>query len=129
LVVVSRTFGGTKLGKGGLARAYRDAAGAAVAGAGTSETVVSIAAIVSVAVSRDGAVRNLVARHGGAVAGAAYTDAEARLSIVVPAESLDALREAVEALARGRARITIEPAGPPPGGPAPVPPGSGRRRR
>ncbi len=128
LVVVSRYFGGTKLGKGGLARAYREAAGAALAGAGTSETTLTIGAVVGVALSLDGAVRNLVARHGGAIAGAAYTETEAHLTVVVPAESFDRLREAVEGLARGRARIAVDPAGPPPAGATPDPPRSGRRR-
>jgi putative IMPACT (imprinted ancient) family translation regulator len=65
VVVVTRYFGGTKLGKGGLARAYRACAQAALEAAPRIAASPSCRVLISVPLSLDGGARNLVARHGG----------------------------------------------------------------
>jgi uncharacterized YigZ family protein len=59
-VAVVRYFGGTKLGKGGLARAYRKASASALAAGGRREVIESIDIVIRCAPERSGAVRKLV---------------------------------------------------------------------
>jgi uncharacterized YigZ family protein len=61
LVVVSRWFGGTKLGKGGLARAYALAAREAIAAAPLGARVPTDELVVEAPFERLGAVRRLLA--------------------------------------------------------------------
>jgi len=67
VVVVTRYFGGTRLGKGGLARAYRGAAAQALATAPMVLAVRKSRLRVSVPIALDGETRHLVSRHGGRV--------------------------------------------------------------
>jgi uncharacterized YigZ family protein len=60
LVVVSRWFGGVKLGKGGLARAYAGAAQAAIAATPTVERAPTVEIEVEAAYELVGAVKRLV---------------------------------------------------------------------
>jgi uncharacterized YigZ family protein len=59
LAVVARYFGGTKLGRGGLARAYAEAVRQAVAGVATREVVERVELDLVFAYERVGAVRRL----------------------------------------------------------------------
>jgi uncharacterized YigZ family protein len=59
-VAVVRYFGGTKLGTGGLARAYREAAQAALSTAGRREIHDTIDVVVSCSYDRTGALRRLI---------------------------------------------------------------------
>jgi putative IMPACT (imprinted ancient) family translation regulator len=112
VVVVSRWFGGTRLGKGGLARAYRAAARAALEGAPVASAVPLGRLRVELAGEHDGPVRHLVARRGGRIDEATYDGrGRAALTIVAPAGVLPALRSEIESLARGSARF--EPPEPP----------------
>jgi uncharacterized YigZ family protein len=107
VVVVSRYFGGVKLGKGGLARAYRAAARAALEGAPVAEAVPLVEMQLQGPMGRDGEMRHLVARHGGRVTAASYDAPEtAILRIVVPAGAVEALGRDLLALTRGAARLT-----------------------
>ncbi|HUD72123.1 MAG TPA: YigZ family protein [Dongiaceae bacterium] len=101
-VVVVRWFGGTKLGRGGLRRAYRDAARAALAAAG-AETVETRAALrLRGPIGGDGEVRHLLARHGGAVRRAGYDAAgSAILDVDLPEGSAAPFVEALGRLSRG----------------------------
>jgi uncharacterized YigZ family protein len=71
-VAVVRYFGGTKLGTGGLARAYREAAGQAIAAAGTKMLRETSLVIVTCPYERLGAARKLVRPPGVVLAGESF---------------------------------------------------------
>src|SRR5262245_57981358 len=103
VVVVTRFFGGTKLGRGGLARAYRAAAAAALRDAPRVAAVPVTRLRVSVPIDLDGEARHLVARHAGRVDSSSYDDAERSvLGVSLPVEASPRLLEALRALCRGR---------------------------
>lgn len=103
LVVVIRYFGGTKLGRGGLVRAYREAARGAIAGSRQRTLVRSTRLRLRGPVSGDGEARHLIARHEGTVRGASYEDGGVVvLDVTVPADAADALLEELGDLTRGR---------------------------
>ena len=106
LIVVTRYFGGVKLGKGGLARAYRDAARSVLKEAPVVVAELFVDLEIVVRIESDGEVRHLVARHRGRVDNARY-DPEGRaiLAVSLPHPALDGLREDLDALTRGGASI------------------------
>jgi uncharacterized YigZ family protein len=71
-VAVVRYFGGTKLGTGGLARAYREAAGQAIAAAGTKTLRETSLVIVTCPYERLGAARKLVRPPGVVLGGESF---------------------------------------------------------
>lgn len=106
-VVVTRYFGGTLLGKGGLARAYRSAASLALASAPSGTSARLSRARLNVPLPLDGQARHLVARRGGRVEEAGYDDpGRAVLDVTIPADALDSLREELSSLAKGDLRVT-----------------------
>ncbi len=102
LVVVTRWFGGTRLGKGGLARAYRDVARTALAQAGVVRTVPALRLGLRGGLALDGEVRHLVARCGGRIEESSYDESgEVRLTTELPEAAVDRLREELAHLTRG----------------------------
>jgi uncharacterized YigZ family protein len=94
LAVVVRWFGGTKLGKGGLARAYAAAAREALAGLPTVLRVPTVRVTLEVPYEKVGAVKRLI--HPPAVELEAEEYGErARLVLAVHAERREALRQAL----------------------------------
>lgn len=100
LLVVARWFGGTKLGKGGLARAYREAAKGAIEAAGVLEARPLRTVRLEGPADRDGEVRHLISRHGGRVIDASYGEGPTALLRVETPEA------AVERLAVDLAGLT-----------------------
>lgn len=96
-VVVTRWFGGTKLGKGGLARAYAGVVKAALGELAVAErhTVVELA--VELPYDRLGALKRLVRPPLLRIASEEYGDA-VRLRLAVHAERLEETEEALAAL-------------------------------
>ena len=106
VVVVTRFFGGTKLGKGGLARAYRAAAARALEGAPAVPDVRMDRLLISVPLPLDGEARHLVARHAGRVESSSYDDpARSVLRITVPVEARGRLQGDLQGLAKGDALV------------------------
>ena len=102
IVIVARWFGGTKLGKGGLARAYREAARAALDAAGVVEVTPMARFHLEGPVESDGAVRHQLARRSGRVLAASYDDTGgARLLVEAPEAERAALQDDVARLTRG----------------------------
>ena len=98
VAVVARWFGGVKLGKGGLARAYAAAVREALAVAETVERVPAVALEVEVPYPALGAVKRLVHPPEVELAAERYGAAAARLSLVVRAARRAELEEALAAL-------------------------------
>lgn len=98
LAVVVRWFGGTKLGKGGLARAYAAAAREALAGLEIVERPATAEVAVEVAFERVGAVKRLLRPPEVELAREEYGGERARLVLRVAEERRDALEEALAEL-------------------------------
>lgn len=104
LVAVVRYFGGTKLGVGGLARAYREAAKAAVSGVAQKEQEIRTRLRVTLPLTFVGEARSRISRLGGGILDEKYGDA-AELSADLPEEKVEALIKALADLTRGSARV------------------------
>ena len=106
-VAVVRYFGGTKLGTGGLARAYREAAGQAIAAAGTKTLREMSLVIVTCPYERLGAARKLVRPPGVVLAGESFEAGPVLRLEVLPSRlpellaSLDEARLPYEVVRRG----------------------------
>lgn len=94
MAVVVRWFGGTKLGKGGLARAYAAAAREALAGLPVLTRVPAVRIAVRIPFERVGAVKRLIHPPEVELAEEEYCN-EARLVLAVHEERLGAVREAL----------------------------------
>lgn len=102
LVVVVRYFGGTKLGRGGLMRAYRGAARQAIAGCRQEMLRLTTRLRLRGPVKGDGEARHLVARHGGTVDLASYEEQGAVvLDVTVPRDAARLLIETLGDQTRG----------------------------
>jgi uncharacterized YigZ family protein len=97
LAVVVRWFGGTRLGKGGLARAYAAAAREAVQGLKVVQKVPTARVAVEVPYEKVGAVKRLLRPPEIELEAEEY-GAAARLVLAVHEEREDALREALAEL-------------------------------
>jgi len=99
VAVVTRYFGGTKLGTGGLARAYSDAASDALDRAKIVEHVISERVNVSFDYDDTAAAMRTIERFGARVVESTYAD-RARLALEVPRSRVEAFGQAfVDALA------------------------------
>lgn len=116
VVVVTRYFGGTKLGTGGLVRAYGDAVREVLAAAPLAEKVATVTAMAEVPYTLLERARQLVEAHGGLMLEetfAAEITLTARFRSERYAEFAAALREvshgAVEAFVAEENEATIMP--------------------
>jgi uncharacterized YigZ family protein len=112
VLVVTRYFGGTKLGTGGLIRAY-SAAAFAVLDAATVVTRAAMRAIdVEIHYEHLGAVQHLVARLNGVIMDEGYGE-KVRLRISVPRTNVENLIEDLRNLTSGRVNIEVVESDPP----------------
>lgn len=107
VLVVSRWFGGTKLGRGGLVRAYSECGAAAVTAAPCTAFVPMVAMVVTCPLRHLGILESELRRVGGTVAERTVTDtAVVRVRVPDPQakQFVDRLTErtAGEAMAIGR---------------------------
>ena len=105
LVVVTRYFGGTKLGVGGLARAYRAAASGALTKGGHAVRVLCAVLDVAVPHERVGPAMRAVAGAGGRILTSRY-DADVLLAVEIRRSRLEGLRAALLEATRGEIRIS-----------------------
>lgn len=104
--VVTRWYGGTKLGTGGLARAYAGGVVRALAALPTVERVTWATVRVTIAYTAVDAVRHLAAAHGGRVTAEAYGTA-VTYDLALPAPAAAAFVAAVRDATRGRADVEV----------------------
>ncbi len=104
VVVVARWFGGTKLGVGGLIRAYGGCAGRALDRAPFVEVVPTVRLLVEHAYDDTGSVQAVVAARGLAVVDTAWAEA-VRLRLEVPEPDRADVERALADATRGRATV------------------------
>lgn len=104
-IVVSRHFGGTLLGAGGLVRAYGGASAAAVRAAGVRTLRPHTRLYVTISYPVLGAIEQDM-RHLGLPAPEVEYGAEVTLSLLVPVEQLDHVIHRISDLSAGQATIS-----------------------
>jgi uncharacterized YigZ family protein len=110
VVVVTRWYGGIKLGAGGLVRAYGGAAAECLRTAARVAIVVRVALDVRCSFSDTGTLRNVLAAHGGECVAEAFDEHGALLRIELPESARSAFATAVRDATRGKATIANAPA-------------------
>lgn len=102
--VVTRWYGGTKLGTGGLVKAYGGSVQQALEAVPRTERVERVVVMVEVDYAAVTGCRQLWPQHDVQLLGEVF-GASVRLQLAVPVDQLDALRRALGDLTRGRARV------------------------
>ncbi len=105
IVVVTRWFGGIKLGAGGLVRAYGGAAAECLRLAAKTPLVERVRASIACGFEHVGTVHLLAAQHGAEKRAETFTDTGLRLEIELPRDRLAPLQNALRDATRGQARI------------------------
>jgi uncharacterized YigZ family protein len=102
ILVITRYFGGTKLGTGGLVSAYGEAAKQAVAAVETVLKIERIPAIVRVPYPLYERTRQVIDSHEGILEREEFGE-EVTLEVRIPEESFDEVRNEILGLSSGRA--------------------------
>lgn len=105
-VVVTRWFGGTKLGTGGLARAYGDAAAAVLDGLPVALAAPGRRVSVAYPYDETGAVMRVVEASGARRRRETWGE-EAAMELLVPGDQLEALERALRDATAGRCTVGI----------------------
>lgn len=106
IVVVTRYFGGTKLGTGGLVRAYGDAARTGLSAVKTEEKRLRHTLGIEVSYAAYELVKRLIAKYEGEIEDEDFA-ADITLIFRLPVEYLDALSDEIGELTAGRSRPVI----------------------
>lgn len=107
MVVVTRYYGGVKLGVGGLVRAYGGTAARCLDQAKTATIVPRVLCELTLGFSDTGAVHALLDRHGVEKREEHFREQGVLMTVSVPRDQLASLREALEGLTRGTAKLWI----------------------
>jgi putative IMPACT (imprinted ancient) family translation regulator len=104
LLVVTRYYGGTKLGTGGLTHAYSEAAQAVLAASGRQEHFVQTAFDVVIEFTLYDRVQRIIAKLGAIIAGSEFSD-QVKLRISIRKSRAEELRGQLIEISNGRASI------------------------
>lgn len=107
-VVVTRYFGGTKLGFGGLIRAYGDAAAAGLLQAGTREMIQYILVKITTSYEQMGNVIKEVQSGVGVIKDTQYSNTGVEIFVDLLPSYLERFRKKIVDATRGSAEITVE---------------------
>jgi len=102
--VVTRYYGGTKLGTGGLVKAYGGAVQQALDAMPRTERVDYATMVVSIPYGAISAVRHLLPAHEATLEGESYGE-RAELRVRLPAPNMDALRVAITNATAGQSEV------------------------
>ncbi|MFW6193824.1 MAG: YigZ family protein, partial [Gemmatimonadota bacterium] len=105
-VVVTRWFGGTKLGTGGLGRAYGGVAAAVLERLSPAWAAPGRSMVVTFPYEDTGAVMRVVEASRGERSGEAWGE-EATIRLMVPDADLDGLRRSLRDATAGRCRVSV----------------------
>jgi uncharacterized YigZ family protein len=103
-VVVTRYFGGTLLGTGGLVRAYGDAVKAVLAELPTAEKVELATLLVALPYPSYGLCKQLLTRFSAAITSEEFAT-DVTLTLTLPVEQAEALAEALAEATAGAAMV------------------------
>jgi uncharacterized YigZ family protein len=103
-LVVTRYFGGTLLGTGGLVRAYGDAAKAVLAILPRAEKIERRALVITLPYASYDIARRLIAAHAGNVLDETFA-ADVTLRVLLPSAAFAAVAAALGEATAGQARI------------------------
>lgn len=107
-VVVTRWFGGTKLGVGGLVRAYGEAAAQAIAAAPRRRGIVALRVLVEHRYEHTGAVMRVLARAGAAEVLPGFTPAgRATVECALPSATEPEVRQGLQDATAGTAGLEV----------------------
>lgn len=109
VVLVTRWFGGIKLGAGGLARAYGGAAAECLRLAPRRALVVWCEATLEAGFEFAGTLHALLDPFGARKIEETFLPDGLRLHVRLPARELDRLQSAMADASRGQARLTVHP--------------------
>lgn len=105
MLVVTRWFGGTKLGAGGLVRAYGGVAAECLRRAERVALVDFVSITIACGFEHASEVHQLLAQHGAAKETERYGSDGLQLDLKVPRNRLHALQNALRDATRGQVRI------------------------
>lgn len=105
VVVVSRFFGGIKLGTGGLARAYGGTAMEAIANAAIEPIVETVVLECRVPFDSAGELHQLAERHGAEKRGEHWSENGLRLELEIPRDAADTFVNELTAITRGESSV------------------------
>ena len=107
VVVVTRYFGGVKLGKGGLVRAYTGSVQHALRELATTERVTTLAVYVTVAYAHADAARRAIERVGASLVAEAFAT-DVAFMVHVPDDRRAELEQSLRDATAGKVKIEIE---------------------
>lgn len=107
LVVVTRYFGGTLLGTGGLVRAYTKAAADAIDNSSLSVKVMGSYLTINTDYNGLGKIEYMARNRGINIENITYTDVVA-IEMAIPEDSVDAVIKEITELTQGKANIVEE---------------------
>jgi len=115
VVVVTRFFGGIKLGAGGLVRAYGGIAARCLQSLPRQQRQELRAFRVEVPFALLGRTRSLLERHAAEVLSEDYHHQGAVFEVQIPAEEVEALQQSLADATSGEVRLRAQGPAPPPG--------------
>lgn len=107
LLVVIRYFGGTKLGTGGLNRAYGQSAGMVLDGAEKIFCQIMKRVSIGFEYCHTGEIRNLMERFSMQVIHQEYTENGVKMELLIPEINLDAALNGLRESSRGKIELKL----------------------